>query len=279
MSENLRKTVLNAWHREHGGRMVEFGGWDMPLSYSTGIVEEHLCTRKCGGLFDVSHMGRFAIRGKAAVPFLQFALTNNVLALEPGIAQYTILSNENGGAVDDAYLYRLDKRDGSLGGAYLLVVNAANKEKDWNWLMGLKARFGDVSLEDRSDDIAMLALQGGSARRVLERILTDGCGSLPDPWRNHLKTSSIGATKVSLIVSRTGYTGEPLCFELFVPAEKAVQVWDVILSTADGIVPVGLGARDTLRLEATLPLYGHESGRTSRGRTFPFSPPPRHGRQ
>jgi aminomethyltransferase len=188
MSENLKKTVLNGWHREHGGRMVEFGGWDMPLSYSTGIVEEHLVTRKCGGLFDVSHMGRFAVRGKGAVPFLQYALTNNALALEPGMAQYTIISNENGGAVDDAYLYRMGEDDGSRGGEYLLVVNAANKAKDWSWLGGLKARFPDADLEDCSEELAMLALQGSRVRLALEKILGGGEAALPDPWRNRLRT-------------------------------------------------------------------------------------------
>jgi aminomethyltransferase len=270
MSENLKQTVLNPWHREHGGHMVEFGGWEMPLSYPTGIVEEHLGTRKTGGLFDISHMGRFAIQGRGAVPYLQYALTNNVLALEPGTAQYTILANETGGAVDDAYLYRLGQEDGSGGPAFLLVVNAANKARDWSWLNGLKSRFGDVDLEDRSDDIAMLALQGSAARKVFERILCDGGASLPDPWRNRLRTCTIEVTEVSLTVSRTGYTGEPLCFELFLPVEEALQVWDFILSSGNGIIPVGLGARDTLRLEATLPLYGHELGNDLAGREIPI---------
>ena len=269
MPETLKKTVLNSWHREHGGNMVEFGGWDMPLAYSTGIVEEHLRTRSRGGLFDVSHMGRFIVRGKGAVPFLQYALTNNALALEPGMAQYTIIANENGGAVDDAYLYRMGEDDASRGGEYLLVVNAANAGKDWTWLREVKARFPDAELEDRSEALAMLALQGscGPARAPVRP--GRGEASLPDPWRNRLRTCAQCGTKAPLIVSRTGYTGEPLCFELFVPAKNAVQIWELLLSGSEGIVPVGLGARDTLRLEASLPLYGHELGIDSEGREIP----------
>ncbi len=134
MERVLKKTPLNAWHREHGGQMFEFEGWEMPVSYRQGIIEEHLGTRKYGGLFDISHMGRFSISGKDAVPFLQHVLTNNVLALDPGMAQYTMIPTEKGGALDDAYLYRLDEDDTGPR-KYLLVVNAATREKDWNWFM------------------------------------------------------------------------------------------------------------------------------------------------
>ena len=186
MAKDLKKTVLNAWHKEHGGQMVEFGGWEMPVVYQKGIVEEHLNTRKNGGLFDVSHMGRFLIKGKGAIPFLQYVLTNNALALDPGMAQYTLIPNEKGGAVDDAYLYRVDE-EGSSEATYLLVVNAANKEKDWDWLTGLKARFKDVDLEDQSEAIGMVALQGPLAKKVLGKILVEGLSPLPDPWRNRLR--------------------------------------------------------------------------------------------
>ena len=135
MERALKRTPLNAWHREHGGQMVDFAGWEMPLSYKRGIIEEHLGTRKNGGLFDISHMGRFSISGKEAVSFLQHVLTNNVLALDPGMAQYTLIPNERGGALDDAYLYRLDEEDTGPR-SYLLVVNAATREKDWNWFSG-----------------------------------------------------------------------------------------------------------------------------------------------
>jgi aminomethyltransferase len=129
MERVLRKTPLNAWHREHGGQMVEFAGWEMPITYKRGIIEEHLGTRRYGGLFDISHMGRFSISGKDAVPFLQHVLTNNVLALDPGMAQYTMIPNEKGGALDDAYLYRLDEDDSSPW-KYLLS-SLLYHEKDW----------------------------------------------------------------------------------------------------------------------------------------------------
>ena len=133
MSKDLKRTALYSWHREHGGQMVGFAGWEMPVAYQKGILEEHLGTRRYGGLFDISHMGRFLISGKDAVPFMQYVLTNNVMALDPGVAQYTLIQNEKGGAIDDAYLYRLEEGDPSLKGNYLLVVNAANKEKDLSW--------------------------------------------------------------------------------------------------------------------------------------------------
>ena len=269
MAKDLKKTVLNAWHKEHGGQMVEFGGWEMPVVYQKGIVEEHLSTRKNGGLFDVSHMGRFLIRGRGAIPFLQYVLTNNALALDPGMAQYTLIPNEEGGAVDDAYLYRVDE-EGASEATYLLVVNAANKEKDWDWLTGLKARFKEVDLKDESDAIGMVALQGPLAKKVLGKILVEGLSPLPDPWRNRLRLCVIEGIRIPVTVSRTGYTGEPICFELFSPAEKTVLVWEKILSTGEGIVPVGLGARDTLRLEAGLPLYGHELGVDKEGKEIPI---------
>ena len=134
MEQEMKKTPLNLWHKEHGGQMVEFGGWQMPVVYKRGIIEEHLSTRRYGGLFDISHMGRFLIGGKDGVPFLQHVLTNNALALDPGMAQYTLIQNERGGALDDAYLYHLDEGDPAAQTQYLLVVNAANTEKDLHWL-------------------------------------------------------------------------------------------------------------------------------------------------
>ncbi len=153
MKRELKKTPLNAWHREHGARMVEFAGWEMPISYKRGIIEEHLETRRYGGLFDISHMGRFLISGKDAVPFLQHVLTNNVLALDPGMAQYTMIPTEKGGALDDAYLYRLDEDDAGPR-RYLLVVNAATREKDWNWFMEQKKEFRDFAIEDKTSELA-----------------------------------------------------------------------------------------------------------------------------
>ena len=181
MQRELRRTPLTAWHREHGGQMVEFAGWEMPVSYKGGILEEHLRTRRYGGLFDISHMGRFSISGRDAVPFLQHVLTNNVLALDPGMAQYTFIPNERGGALDDAYLYRLDEEDKGPRN-YLLVVNAANRKKDWNWFMEQRKGFPDLVLEDKTDRIGMMSFQGPATKKCLEKIF-----KLPDPWRNRLR--------------------------------------------------------------------------------------------
>src|SRR4030043_1414932 len=272
MQKALKKTPLNAWHREHNGQMIEFAGWEMPIAYKRGILEEHLVTRKCGGLFDISHMGRFLIRGVDAIPFMQYVLTNKAVALDPGMAQYTLIQNERGGAIDDAYLYRLEEDRPSLEANYLLVVNAANTEKDWDWFLAQKNRFKNLMIENKTDEIGMLALQGPHTKRVMEKILLEDYSKLPDPWRNRLKVCELEGQQVSITISRTGYTGEPICFELFLPADKTVLIWEKILEIGEteGIIPVGLGARDTLRLEAGLPLYGHELGEDPEGKESPI---------
>ncbi len=264
MEPNLKKTPLNRWHREHGAQMTEFAGWEMPLSYNRGIIDEHLGTRRHGGLFDISHMGRFSISGKGAVTFLLHVLTNNVLALDPGMAQYTLIPDEKGGALDDAYLYRLDEDDAGPR-SYLLVVNAATRKKDWDWLMEQKRKFPDVSIEDKTEALGMVSLQGPATKGVLEKVLR-----LPDPWKNRLRTSRLNETWV--MVSRTGYTGEPLCFEIFIPEERLEFLWETILTKGEkeGIVPAGLGARDSLRTEAGLVLYGHELGLDPEGKEIPI---------
>jgi len=255
----LKKTLFHDRHVAAGAKMVEFGGWDMPVLYPTGIIGEHLATRKGAGLFDVSHMGRFIVRGQGALSFLQHVLTNNAEALDirTAGAQYTLIPTPTGGAVDDAYLYRFIEEE------YLLVVNAANREKDWNHLAPLAKAFNDVELTDRSEDIVMLALQGPGSRALMEEIITSG--RLPEPVRNAVSQVTISGARVK--VSRTGYTGEPLCFELFADRKDGLMLWDLILSK--GAVPIGLGARDTLRLEAGLPLYGHELGQDRDGKEIP----------
>jgi aminomethyltransferase len=264
MERGLKKTPLNAWHRGQGAQMIEFGGWEMPVSYKPGIIEEHLKTRRYGGLFDLCHMGRFSISGRDAVPFLNHVLTNNALALDPGMAQYTLIPNENGGAIDDAYLYRLDEDDAGPR-SYLLVVNAATREKDWNWLVEQKKKFADLVLEEKTEEIGMMSLQGPSTKRVLGEML-----NLPDPWRNRLSIGRIEGAWV--MVSRTGYTGEPICFEIFIQREKLEFLWQAILSEGEreGIAPAGLGARDSLRLEAGLVLYGNELGLDLEGKEIPI---------
>ena len=253
----LRRTVLNAWHAASGARMVGFGGWDMPLHYAGGITREHVATRTSAGLFDVCHMGRFRVLGSGAATFLSALLTNDARTLAPRQAHYTLLANDQGGAVDDAYLYRLGIED------FLLVVNAANRDKDWSWLHAERLP-PDVLLEDVSEELAMLALQGPRSAQLLESVI--GEGSLPEPRRNRLRVVSFGATE--LIIARTGYTGESGCFEMFMPSAVAVELWQRLVGT--GAQPAGLGARDSLRLEAGLPLYGHEFGRDPDGAEIPI---------
>lgn len=246
--EQVQQTVFYQSHVDAGAKMVDFSGWQMPIQYSDGIMAEHLATRRQTGLFDVSHMGRFKVTGRGAVAFLQYVLTNDCAKLPVGQAQYTILANETGGAIDDAFLYRPDE------GSFLLVVNASNKDKDFKHLEKHLSDFPDAQMDDISDSVAMLALQGPESEMLLQSLVT--AGKLPEQKRNAMGPVTLAG--IGVLAARTGYTGEPVCFELFIPSESAVFLWNKILQT--GAKPIGLGARDTLRLEAGLPLYGHELG-------------------
>ena len=257
MNEPLNRTVLHDRHEGHGGKMVDFAGWRMPVQYRTGIIAEHLATRRGAGLFDVSHMGRYRVRGPRAESFLLKTLTNNATGLAPLEAQYTFIANEAGGAVDDAYLYKLADRD------YLLVVNAGNRAADWERL-GRYLPGSGVELADESDALAMLSLQGPAASDVLSRIVAPS--ELPENKRNRLSVAGFEGGR--LIIARTGYTGESVCFELFPESGAAVALWERLVEA--GATPVGLGARDSLRLEAGLPLYGHELGPGPDGRDIPL---------
>ncbi len=259
----MKRTPLYQEHLKFNAKMVEFGGWDMPLNFPSGIITEHLSTRRSGGLFDISHMGRFLVGGKGALPFLQYVLTNNGAALCPGEAQYTMIPDENGGAVDDAYLYRFNEDE------YLLVVNAANTEKDWAWLGKYKSNFPGLKLENMTAEISMLSLQGPKAKEVLGEV-AGGENKLPEPQKNKLAVVEILGREVP--VSRTGYTGEPVGFEIFPPSDIVVALYHRLLEYGKeaGIIPAGLGARDTLRLEAGLPLYGHELGVDANDREIPI---------
>jgi aminomethyltransferase len=256
----LKRTVFYDQHVSLGAKMVDFAGWEMPVLYPTGIVEEHLATRKGAGLFDVSHMGRFIIRGEGSLNFLNHVLTNNASGLDPRIigAQYTLIPDERGGTVDDAYLYRFSTDE------YLLVVNAANAEKDWSHFQRYLKAFAKVELRNATEEVVMLSLQGPQSRDILERLME--AGSLPEPMRNTVSVAALSGARVML--ARTGYTGEPLCFELFVPRGQGPELWDALRSR--GATPVGLGARDTLRLEAGLALYGHELGQDPEGQDMPL---------
>ncbi len=257
MSQLLR-TVFFEKHRDLNAKIVEFGGWEMPIQYPAGILNEHMATRQQAGIFDVSHMGRVFFRGKDTIAFLQHVLTNNAMALDIGESQYTLIQNESGGAVDDAYLYRFKQDE------YLLVVNASNRTKDLAHFEHHLKGFPDIEMNDRTFETAMISLQGPLSKAIVQDILTRG--SLPEPARNCLSIVEIDGVEV--LLARTGYTGEPLGFELFVENKFALTIWDLLMDK--GALPIGLGARDTLRLEACLPLYGHELGIDHDNREIPL---------
>ena len=215
----LHRTIFFEQHKNLGATLVEFGGWEMPIQYPDGILKEHMATREGAGLFDVSHMGRLFFKGKDTLPFLQHVLTNNAQALEVGESQYTLIQNENGGAFDDAYLYRFREEE------YLLVVNASNREKDVTHLLEIIEDFPDVSMSDRSSEVAMISLQGPLSKTILEQLVSHGY--LPEPARNHLSIVEIEGSEV--LLARTGYTGEPIGFELFIENKNAEKTWDLLL--------------------------------------------------
>ena len=247
LSGSLKKTPLNARHRSLGARMVEFGGWDMPVEYS-GIGDEHMAVRTRAGLFDVSHMGEIEIAGRDALKAVQHITTNDASRLSIGQAQYSALPTPDGTFVDDVLTYRL------AGDHFLLVVNASNIMKDFNWITAQIGGLGDVVAVNTSSRYALVALQGPAAREVLQTLTGINLGDIKYYW---FTTGEVAGVRVT--VSRTGYTGEE-GFEVFVPPASAERVWDAILQAGKGagVVPAGLGARDTLRLEAAMRLYGND---------------------
>lgn len=254
---DLKRTQLYDAHLAAGASMVDFGGWEMPIQYPQGIVAEHLFTRHSCSLFDVSHMGRLRVEGPDAVAFLQHVLTSNVLALDVNKAQYCIIPDENGCAVDDAYLYRF------FEDWFLLVVNAANTDKDLAHLLPIAANY-DVKITNISDRYASIAVQGPRSRDLL--MVLSGGEPVTEPMKNSLGIMDLEGHEVW--VSKTGYTGEPLGYEVFLKSEDARWMWDRLLAL--GAQPAGLGARDTLRLEAGMPLYGHEMGLDAEGKPMPI---------
>ena len=243
----LKKTPLNARHRSLGARMVEFGGWDMPVEYS-GIVDEHLAVRTRAGLFDVSHMGEIEIAGNDALRAVQHITSNDAAKLAVGQIQYSALTTPQGTFVDDVLVYKM------ADGHYLLVVNASNIVKDFHWITEHIAGHGDAVAVNTSSRYALLALQGPAAREVLQTLTGADLASVKYYWFTTGEVANVRCT-----ISRTGYTGED-GFEIFVPPASAERVWDAILHAgrAAGVVPAGLGARDTLRLEASMRLYGND---------------------
>ncbi|GAB6158926.1 glycine cleavage system aminomethyltransferase GcvT [Desulfotomaculum varum] len=241
----IKRTPLYQAHLAAGGKMVEFGGWLMPVQYE-GIIKEHQAVRSAAGLFDVSHMGEIKISGKGAAEFVQKVITNDVFRLRPGCALYSLLCNHQGGTIDDLLVYHLAEEQ------YLLVVNAANTDKDYQWLADLAPT--GVKVDNISETTCQLALQGPAAQAILQKITAADIGDIRYFCFIHGQVAG-----VECLISRTGYTGED-GFELYFPAAQAATVWQNILEAGQeaGIKPAGLGARDTLRLEACLALYGHE---------------------
>lgn len=246
-TENLKKTPLNEVHRSSGGKMVDFGGWDMPVQYEAGVIAEHLATRERVGLFDVSHMGEIWVDGPDAIRFVNHLTTNDVTKLVDGQAHYSALTNESGGVVDDLLVHRFGEEK------LLLVVNAATTEKDWDWIVSNSDGF-EVELRNASDEYCQIAIQGPRATSILQTMTATDLSAIK---YYHFTTGQVDG--VDSIIARTGYTGED-GFEVYAAPAAAVQLWDKMLTAGagDDILPCGLAARNTLRLEAAMSLYGHE---------------------
>ena len=255
MSE-LKRTPLYDAHVAAGATMVDFGGWEMPIQYPAGIVTEHLYDRKHCGIFDVSHMGRLIVEGPERVAFLQKVLSSNVAALVPGRAQYCMIPTETGGAVDDAYLYMFEED------RYLLIVNASNTDKDLAHFAKYLPDY-DCTVTNITASYSSIAVQGPDAERIL-KVLSGGA-EITGPKKNDLNELVMEGRTVR--VSKTGYTGDPTGWELFIDADQVTWLWNRLMEL--GAKPTGLGARDTLRLEASLPLYGHEMGDDHAGNEMP----------
>ncbi len=245
MANQLLQTACYDWHVAHKGRMVDFAGWEMPVQYST-IIEEHNAVRHAAGLFDIAHMGRLQFTGPDACRFLDHLVTNNVTKIEVGQIRYALVTNVNGGILDDVLVYR-------FADFYLLVVNASNRLKIVEWIDRHKGPF-DVQVTDLTTKRFMLALQGPKSVDILNPLVDDDISEIR--YYNGIETRVLD---VPALVSRTGYTGED-GFEIVIDSEKGAQLWEMLIDGGSeaGLLATGLGCRDTLRLEAAMPLYGHE---------------------
>lgn len=241
----LKRTPLYEQHQALGARLVEFGGWEMPVQY-TGILDEHRAVRQRAGLFDVCHMGEIRVTGAGALPSLRHILTNDPANLTAGQAQYTLICRPDGGVIDDLIAYRLDEEE------YLLIVNASNADKDYAWVADHTT--ADADAVNISDISGLLALQGPEAQAILQPLTNTNLSKIR--YYHAVRGEVAG---IPSLISRTGYTGED-GFEILVDAGQVSKLWDTLLEAGQdsGLVPAGLGARDTLRLEAAMPLYGHE---------------------
>ncbi len=255
----LKRTALFSAHQKLGAKLIDFGGWEMPVHY-TSITDEHLAVRNAAGIFDISHMGEITVSGAAAAEFLNQLLTNDINKLPPGLGQYTLMCNERGGVIDDLYAYRL------CGDVYFLVINASRIEADVAWIQSQAAKFprrSELILTDASHNYAAIAVQGPRVKDFINDIIPGASISAMRVARvTDLKKNEIGGFKFehqSVLVSRTGYTGED-GFEIVGGDESIRHLWDKIISLGRpfGLKPCGLGVRDTLRTEVCYPLYSHE---------------------
>lgn len=240
----IQKTPFYAYHIALGAKMAPFAGYEMPISYE-GIIAEHNAVRNNVGMFDVSHMGEFIVRGNTAAEFLNYVTSNDILKLEPGKVQYTCMPNDKNGIIDDLLVYNLSEN------VYMLVVNASNIEKDWNWLM--KHKPSDVQLENISEKTALLAVQGINAANVLQTLTEINLNEIP----YYTFKKGVFANCENVLISATGYTGAG-GFEIYFDIKYADKIWQAIMSNENAPKPCGLGARDTLRLEKAFCLYGND---------------------
>ncbi|MEE9723406.1 glycine cleavage system aminomethyltransferase GcvT [Listeria seeligeri] len=238
----LQKTPIHPIYEKYGAKTIDFGGWDLPVQFS-GIKAEHEAVRTDVGLFDVSHMGEVLVEGSDSTAYLQYLLSNDIEKIKIGKAQYNIMCYENGGTVDDLVVYKITETK------YILVVNAANTEKDYEWMV--KNVFGNVTVTNVSSMYGQLALQGPNAEKVLTKLTDIDLSSIS--FFGFVEDANVAGVKT--IISRSGYTGED-GFEIYMQSDDAIKVFEAIM--AEGVLPIGLGARDTLRLEAVLALYGQE---------------------
>lgn len=244
-----KKTALYEEHVKLGGRIIDFGGWDLPVQY-TGVLDEHNNCREKAGIFDVSHMGEVLVEGPDAEAFLDYLLSNHVTKIAIGQAQYSVMCNDEGGIVDDLIVYR------RASDRYLVVVNASNTDKDFAWMQKiLQRKTWNLKLENVSSQWSQIAIQGREAEKILQKITDTGLADIKTYWFKEGKV--LGS--IPTIIARTGYTGED-GFEIYVPWNDGPQVWSALLEHGKplGLKPCGLGARDTLRLEVKYPLYGNE---------------------
>ena len=254
MAEELQRTKLYEWHAAHGGRIVPFAGWELPVQYPTGPIQEHHATRRVAGLFDIDHMGQMTVRGPQAETFVNWLVSYDVTRMALYEAHYSLLCYADGGTIDDLFIYKLPDPQVKERNYYFIAINASNRLKDVAWTKAHATNW-DVEVEDISDETYMMAFQGPKAPEILSRLTKNSL--LAVPRFTAVQETLLG--DVPVLLGRTGYTGED-GFELFLPADQAVRVWEAILNEGEeeGVLPVGLAARDSLRFEPCMPLYGHE---------------------